>query len=182
MTRTSDPTFDADGALESAFGPLAVKMLTDTPLVDVWRVNFIANHFTVPIYRELGDLFGLSRPEFVILFCLSQKPGLAAKDICGATGRPKNSISRAVSDLLRKGLIEREARDEDRRSKTLIMTPAGQDLLDTVLPLVRHRQEAMLAPLSASERDQFVALLDKVVLGMPDWALTARGRELADAV
>lgn len=155
--------------LVDRFGEASIKMLTDTPLVHAWRVSFLANFFTGPIYRDLDERFGLSRPQFVILFCLSQKPGLAAKDVCLLTGLPKNSISRAVSELMARGLIERETRDSDKRSKTLVLTPAGRSLLEAGIPLLAARQEAMRAALSAEERRQFDRLIAKMILAMPDW-------------
>ncbi|MBZ0163587.1 MAG: MarR family winged helix-turn-helix transcriptional regulator [Notoacmeibacter sp.] len=151
------------------FGEASVKMLTDTPLVHAWRISFLANFFTGPIYRDIGASFGLSRPQFVILFCLSQKPGLAAKDVCLLTGLPKNSISRAVSELMERDLIERETRDEDKRSKTLVLTAEGARLLDLVIPLFETRQEAMRATLTDEELRQFDALVEKMIFAMPDW-------------
>lgn len=153
------------------FGAASIKMLTDTPLIHAWRLSFLANFFTGPIYREVDERFALSRPQFVILFCLSQKPGLAAKDICLLTGLPKNSISRAVSELRARALIERETRDEDKRSKTLVLTPAGAALLADAVPLLVNRQKAMRAALSEEELQQFDRLLTKMVFAMPDWVM-----------
>ncbi|MEM8813385.1 MAG: MarR family winged helix-turn-helix transcriptional regulator [Pseudomonadota bacterium] len=169
MDQKTAADFDKDKRLERTFGRLGKKMLSDTPLMQAWRLNFVANFFTGPLYRDLTDRFDLSRPEFVILLCLSQMPGILARDVCDATGLPKNSISRAVSSLLEKGLIERQQRDDDRRSKTLVMTEPGRDLLAAVVPIVGRRQEAMLAILTPAERDQFERLMERLVQGTPDW-------------
>lgn len=166
QTRTSIDTVER---MIGRFGDASIKMLTDTPLVHAWRISFLANFFTGPIYRDIGVGFGLSRPQFVILFCLSQKPGLAAKDVCLLTGLPKNSISRAVSELMERNLIERETRDEDKRSKTLVLTAEGARLLDQVIPLFEARQQAMRAALTEDERRQFDALVAKMIHAMPDW-------------
>ncbi|MFZ2103065.1 MAG: MarR family winged helix-turn-helix transcriptional regulator [Oricola sp.] len=144
-------------------------MLTDTPLMHAWRISFLANFFTGPIYRDLDIQAGLNRPQFVILFCLSQKPGLAAKDICLLTGLPKNSISRAVSELMDRNMIERETRDEDKRSKTLVLTSVGSAILESVVPLFLDRQKAMRAALSEDELRQFDGLLAKMIFAMPAW-------------
>ncbi|MEZ0215185.1 MAG: MarR family transcriptional regulator [Xanthobacteraceae bacterium] len=42
---------------------------------------------------------------------------MSATDVCAITGRPKNSMSRAIGLLLDKGLVEREADGEDGRRK-----------------------------------------------------------------
>lgn len=164
------PAARASSGDPASLGPLTRQMLTDTPLLEVWLINFVANMFVGPVYRHLSDNYGLSRPEFVILFCLSQRPGIAAKDICEATGHPKNSISRAVADLLQKGFIARSERPEDRRSKSLTITDDGRRTLDVVLPIVIARQRDMLAVLSADEIDQLNGLMAKLAFAVPRWA------------
>ncbi|MEM8853938.1 MAG: MarR family transcriptional regulator [Pseudomonadota bacterium] len=163
------PPAAAAPAMEETFGPLSLTMLFDTPLVHIWRVAFLANTFTGPLYRVVGERFGLTRPQFVILFCLSQGGPVAAKDICLATGLPKNSISRAVSELLSRGLIARQTEDKDKRKKTLALTQEGRALLEEVVPLFSARQSAMRAGLSADEAEQFDSLLGKLVMAMPGW-------------
>lgn len=169
MDGARDIDGDAESRIEARFGPVARRMLAGGPLIHAWRFNFLANFFTASIYREFAADLGLTRPEFVILYCLSEHPGLVARDVCYATGLPKNSISRAVATLLEKGLIERETREEDRRAKSLAMTQAGSKLLSRALPLVAARQDAMRAPLDPGERAEFDRLLRKMIVGMPDW-------------
>jgi len=157
--------------MRERFGDLALTMLHDTPLSASWQLNFVANFFVGPVYREIGERFGMSRPEFVILFCLAQRPGLMARDICLVTGLPKNSISRAVSQLLARALIRRSENGEDRRAKALNLTQAGGDLLAQVTPIFAARQAAMRAALTADERATFDRLFQKIVYAMPDWVV-----------
>ena len=159
-------------AMAERFSPLSLKMLNDSPLMHAWRLNFIANFFTGPIYRQLGERFGVSRPEFVILFCLLQKPGLVARDVCLVTGLPKNSISRAVSELLKKGYIARDTDDADKRAKPLSLTEQGRATLAAIVPLVRARQDAMRDALDREEQADFDRLVMKIVYGMPTWVQT----------
>lgn len=144
-------------------------MLTDTSLSPAWRISFLANFFTGPIYAQIQERFGLSRPGFVILFSLSHKDGLVARDICLVTGLPKNSISRAVTELESAGLIGRDTNAADRRAKPLNLTPQGRALLDEVVPLFRARQQAMFAVLNQREAAELDRLMTKVVFAMPDW-------------
>ncbi|MEM7693888.1 MAG: MarR family winged helix-turn-helix transcriptional regulator [Pseudomonadota bacterium] len=150
------------------FGPLAGTMLTDTPLAPIWRISFLANFFTGPLYADLEARFDLSRPGFVILYCLSQEDGLMARDVARLSGLPKNSVSRAVAAIAQRGLVETGA-GADRRAKPLRLTPAGRALLATVLPLCVARQAAMLSPLSPGEQRDLLALLDKLVQAAPAW-------------
>lgn len=169
MTQNHDPSFAATKKLADQFGLLALKMLTDTELSPAWRINFLANFFTGPVYAELLERFDLSRPGFVILFSLSQQDGLVARDVCLVTGLPKNSISRAVTELEARGLIRRDTDAADKRAKPLALTYDGRALLKDVLPHFRKRQAAMLAPLDAEEVVEFDRLISKIVFAMPNW-------------
>lgn len=151
------------------FGPLSLVMLNDSDLRHAWRVNFLANFFTGPAYRQIDDQFALTRPDFVILYCLQNMPGLVARDICLVTGLPKNSISRAVSDLLGKGLIERTTGERDKRSKPLSLTDEGHSILQKILPIFRIRQDNMRAVLTQEEQVAFDCLIQKIVYAMPGW-------------
>lgn len=165
-----DQRLPAAAQMADTFGALSLVMLDDSELRHAWRINFVANFFTGPVYRALGETFGITRPEFVILFCLQHMPGLVAQDICRVTGQPKNSISRAVSDLLQKGYVQRGTDPGDKRAKPLTLTDAGQAMLDRARPVVKARQDAMRAALTEDELAQFDHLIRKMVFAMPDWA------------
>lgn len=166
---TYDPESEAARAIAELFSPLSLTMLHDTRLAPAWRISFVANFFTGPLYREVQERFGLSRAGFVILFSLSQQPGLVARDIGLITGLPKNSISRAVSELLAAGLVSRGRDASDKRAKPLLITPEGQVAVDRVLPLFESRQRAMFAPLTPAEAADFDRLIEKIIFGMPAW-------------
>ncbi|MEM9013087.1 MAG: MarR family transcriptional regulator [Pseudomonadota bacterium] len=161
-----------DAAMAAHFGALSLVMLNDSDLRHAWRVNFLANFFTGPIYRQLDDRFALTRPEFVILYCLSNAEGLVARDICLVTGLPKNSISRAVGDLLGKGLIARRTDASDKRAKLLALTEAGRAMLAETIPEFDRRQQAMRQALSEAEKAEFDRLILKIVYAMPEWVQT----------
>ncbi|MEM8552243.1 MAG: MarR family winged helix-turn-helix transcriptional regulator [Pseudomonadota bacterium] len=170
MDLASSPTArDANAAIRATFGPLSVVMLENTELSPAWRVNFLANFFVGPLYRELQERYGLSRPQFVVLYCLAQQPGLVARDVSLVTGLPKNSISRAVSELLNAGRVRRGTDDADKRAKPLSLTAQGDALLAEVVPLFIARQTAMLEPLDPDEKLMFQRLLDKIIDHMPTW-------------
>lgn len=144
-------------------------MLRRNSLTSAWRLNYIANFYAVPFYLALDKEFGISRAEYVILFCVTQNPGTTAQEIVAASGRPKNSLSMAVAKLERKGLIARKRNKADARNMELRATAAGASVYRKVVPLLQERERRMLAPLSASERRQFDALLLKVARGVPAW-------------
>jgi MarR family transcriptional regulator, temperature-dependent positive regulator of motility len=158
----------ADG--ENPGGELGTRMLSGNAVTTAWRLNYIANFFAVPFYLALEQQIGISRPEYVILFCVAHHPGITAQEIVAVTGRPKNSISVAVSKLEGKRLIARRASKEDSRRMELRTTAAGHAVYRKIVPLLQERERRMLEPLSATERKRFDALLLKVARNVPAWA------------
>ncbi|MFH1795587.1 MAG: MarR family winged helix-turn-helix transcriptional regulator [Pseudomonadota bacterium] len=162
-----------DGLLRDAmtdmFGPLSLVMVRDTRLAPSWRLSFLVNFFTGPLYREVFDRFALDRAGFVILYTLSNQGNLVARDICLATGLPKNSISRSVADLLKRDLVTSRVDKTDKRARLLNITAAGRTLVDGIVPMFESRQRAMRDVLTDAEKAAFDRCLEKMVFAMPRW-------------
>lgn len=99
------------------------------------------------------------------LYAIACFPGLRARDIQVLFPRPQNTISRAVTLLVRRGHVREEALAGDARAKRLFTTPSGLALLEEILAAVAIRQEEMFAPLSDGERETFLALCRKLAAG-----------------
>ena len=144
-------------------------MLESNAVTFAWRLNYIASFYAVPFYLALEQRIGVSRPEYVILFCVIHRPGVTAAEIVAATGRPKNSISFAVTRLEKKGLIARHPNHADSRRMELRATGPGRAIYRRVLPFLQERERRLLAPLSAQERESLGSLLIKIALNVPEW-------------
>jgi MarR family transcriptional regulator, temperature-dependent positive regulator of motility len=151
-------------------GEPARIMLDETAIRIGYRVSYLANFYSGPIYRELEATDGLSRPDVIVIVCLAHCRSLTAQDISNMTGRPKNSLSRAVHKLLARGLITRIAAPQDPRQAQLDLTPAGRATFDAFMPRFIEREARMLAPLTAAERREFDRLLGKLVHRADAWA------------
>jgi len=137
------------------------------PIGDTFRLSFMANSLVLPVYDEIKRRHGLNRGEYLLIHCLSFVPVMTAQDVARVTGRPRNSISRAVHRMLEEELIARAPDPEDGRRAMLTVTPKGRALVDTIMPLFRAQQEALLAPLSGEERQQLDRLLGKLTGSAP---------------
>ena len=74
---------------------------------------------------------------------------------------PATSLG-VIRRLCAKGLMERSADAKDRRRSVLRVSPAGEALLDSVIPAAVEISRATLEPLTAAERRSFLALLHKL--------------------
>ena len=120
MRRAPTSPSRADPEREAALAeldPLTVTKLWDNPCWLSFRLNFVAFRFNDPVYRWIETRYGLVRPEFVALYSVGLKEGVAAKNIVASSGLPKNTLSRAVQKLLQRRLLKRETdvREVDQR-------------------------------------------------------------------
>lgn len=158
----------ADGT-GAALDPLTAVKLWENPCWLSFRINYLALAFNTPVYGQIEHSAGIKRPEFVVLYSLYLKDGVAAKDICVSSGFPKNTISRAIQVLLERALIRRDEDAADRRSFSLRLTPAGRDLVAAHMAPMIERERAMLATLTPAERALLNELLAKMVVDSANW-------------
>jgi DNA-binding MarR family transcriptional regulator len=149
---------------------ILAAILERNPIPIAYRVNYLANFYIGPLVRELEKSFGMSRPEWIVLFCLQQQEGLNAQQISHVTGRPKTSISAAIKLLQKKKLISRETDVQDGRRQVLQVTDAGQRVYARILEKFVVRENQMVSCLSAHERAAFHDLLQKMLDNSADWA------------
>lgn len=78
----------------------------------------------------------LSAVEFEVLMRLARSPGrrLRMTDLAGQTTLSTSGVTRVVDRMDREGLVCREACPSDRRSSYAVITDAGRQRLDEVLP------------------------------------------------
>ncbi len=131
---------------------------------DAYRMSYLTNVVTVGTYAQIRIDFGIIRAEYHLLMCLAHFPVLNAQEVSQITRRPRNSISRAVHGMLAEGYLERADDPDDGRQAVLTITDTGRALHAKVAARLLDRQEAVLAPLSATERRQLDALLQKLSL------------------
>lgn len=143
---------------------------TGSPDQLIYWISYLANHFTIPAYRDIAAQLDLTRHEALILLSLgSLQDGLTAGDIATLSGRPKNSISRAVASLEARKMIRRRAHATDKRQQLLTMTPTGAGLFDTINMQLQDRAQVATNVLSTDERLQLNRLLVKLVRGSFVW-------------
>ena len=105
---------------------------------------------------------GLAGAEFEALLRLARSPDcrLRMTDLTAQTSLTSSGITRVVDRLVDRGLVSREACPTDRRSTYAVITPAGQQLVDSALPGHLELVERwLLGPLDAKQRRALEAAL-----------------------
>jgi DNA-binding MarR family transcriptional regulator len=94
---------------------------------------------------------------------IAQIPICTANDIVQGLGRDKSQISILIKDMLSKGWIERKPNEADKRSKLLVLTESGRDLIDKV-----HQEDIVISKrmqqgLSKEELATFEAVIQSMI-------------------
>ena len=119
---------------------------------------------SAPHFRSnISERYGLDIPEWRVLATLGfRKDACSAQYIAHCTRTHKSTISRAVTALMQRQLVERVANADDRREFRLRMTRKGRALYEELIPRLLRREQEILSCLSAHERKEFARLLGKI--------------------
>ena len=128
-----------------------------------FRLNRLAAEVSAALSVEYRERYGLDVPEWRVLATLGFRGGACtAQYISYCTRTHKSTISRAVTALMRRKIIERVANENDRREFALQLTPKGRALYEELIPRLQLREQDILSCLSAAERRDFAAALGKI--------------------
>ena len=86
---------------------------------DAALLSFVTSAIIVPAYDAVKRDLGITRSEYLLLMALSHYPVLTAQDVSRLSGRPRNSISRAVHRMLAVGHLARDPDPTDARQARL---------------------------------------------------------------
>jgi MarR family transcriptional regulator, temperature-dependent positive regulator of motility len=144
---------------------LTFARLWDNPCWLSGRFNIVAMSFNEAVYGMIEAKYGLSRPDYVIVFSVALRSEVAASEISLSTGFPKNTLSRAVNRMAKARYITRSSQKDDRRFRTLRLTERGRALIQDTVPGIIAFEAEMMADLSAEERRTLSELLSRLAIG-----------------
>lgn len=108
--------------------------------------------------RSTGLLPGQPKVLEYLLECGPSSP----KAIAEGCVFDKSTITSLLNGLERSGLVSREAREEDRRSVVISLTPCGENKAEKVASLCSEVDKKVLSGFSAEEKLELIELLARV--------------------
>lgn len=118
-----------------------------------------------------GRMGGLTPGRFSLLVLLRANPGINQTDLSRGVGVDKSTLTPALDQLEKKGLILRQRTATDRRTYSLSLSPAGEQLLTELMAKVEQHEKNIVAGLTASERVTLNRLLKKMARSLGSEAL-----------
>jgi DNA-binding MarR family transcriptional regulator len=124
------------------------------------RVNKLTDKASGEAYAEA---FGLPVGEARCLAAIGNFAPLSVNELAARANLDKGQASRAAQALVARGLVAKQANEQDARGVVLAPTAAGRRLWTRVMALIARRNEEIFGCLSLTERKQLAAMLDRVI-------------------
>lgn len=134
--------------------------------------NTVLLHLIKHLWKGLADIMadelretGLTPVSFVTLMMLYSAPedSVNPSELSRYTGETRTNMTRICNELEQRRLIGRSPSGTDRRRIDLMLTPAGIEQIETLLPRLRTRVYPMFGVLSNAEKDVLEGLLKKLL-------------------
>ena len=127
-----------------------------------YRLSILSNRISALISETYSAKFALSITEWRIMAVLGEYPVISADEVSLKTQIEKSILSRAISKLLQRKLLERSFDPADKRRSMLRLTDTGVAVYDELVPMSYDYEQALLTCFSDTERDQFSEFIDRL--------------------
>ncbi len=110
--------------------------------------------------RRFDEAFrplGLTNGQFSLLMSLNRPEPPPMAPVANLLAMDRTTLTAALKPLERRGLVRVAANKNDRRSRTLILTAKGKDLLARAMPIWQQTHAEVERQLSAAQLDELRA-------------------------
>lgn len=110
--------------------------------------------------------YGMTPVRWSIISVLDSQKGITQTELAQAIDKKQTTIVDMIYAMEEKGLIKRMYSERDRRLHYLFLTERGEELKETLSPLVKDVHLFVTRQLSDEENTQLKTLLNKVYNGI----------------
>lgn len=135
-------------------------------LVDLLK---LATFIGTPMREGVADPLGLTTTDLRIVLALGGEGELAGHDLSEIMGVPPMNVSRAITALTERGLIEPGANRINRRRKPVRLTEAGERLFARTIPAMAHVGADLFKGVSARDREAFRRVAASILVRIGRW-------------
>lgn len=128
-----------------------------------YRLSILSNTVSSTIARVYDRRFDLSIPEWRVIAILGRFPGISAVEVAERTLMDKVAVSRAVSKLIKRGRIDRQFADADRRRSILNLSEEGKKVHDEIAPLALKFEQDLLHGFNDEEIRMLNVLMERLL-------------------
>lgn len=133
-----------------------------------YRLSLLSNQVSRGIAKTYADRYGLSVTAWRVLAVVGRYDGLTAKAVAERTAMDKVAVSRAIKRLCDQRYMQRQPTSHDGRAQVLSLSARGQSVYNAVVPAALAYEQDLLQHLTAAERKQFDAVIDRLLAASAD--------------
>lgn len=130
-----------------------------------YMTNLAARLFVRELERQLAPL-GLAPAHMPVLLALEDGAALPQKVLADRAGVEQPTMTATLNRMERDGLVARRPNPEDGRSMLVALTPMALEKLPGVSAAVETINAVSLGALTDDEREQYFALLRRVIAAL----------------
>lgn len=128
----------------------------DHAIVLEHALAYWVNRYYQAARREMYRVFGargfeVTPEQWMVLVRLWERDGRTQNELCDATTRDASTMSRILSGMVERGLVQRALDPADRRTRLIVLTSQGRAASKVLVPVVRKLVER--AEAGIPERD-----------------------------
>jgi DNA-binding MarR family transcriptional regulator len=115
-----------------------------------------------PVIRLCEGRYKITRREWRLIAALAQHGAMMSSVLAHTVHLERGRTSKAVSELIRKGLVTRTARSSDRRKADVALADSGHLIYESLFPIVVQLNRDLLEVLTSAEVDQLDDCLGRI--------------------
>jgi DNA-binding MarR family transcriptional regulator len=115
------------------------------------------------LFFEECSEFEITPVQYGVLSTLSLSPDIDQASLAQEVGIDRSNVADVLTRLAQRRLVQRRRSEADRRAVLARLTPEGERIARAMHGAMKRAQERLLDPLDAAEREQFLALLLRLV-------------------
>ena len=113
--------------------------------------------------RKLNKTFGLTGPQLIVLQEIATNGRISITPLSRQTSLSQATVTDITKRLEAKGYVVRQKREDDRRSVSLFLTHAGEELMKSLPPLLQETFTERFSRLEEWEQLMILASFERVV-------------------
>ncbi len=146
----------------------------DTPVIDgdvalLVDLLKLATFIGTPMREGVAEPLGLTSTDLRIVLALGGEGELAGHDLSEIMGVPPMNVSRAITSLMQRGLVEPGKDRTNRRRKPVRLSDAGKQVFAQTIPAMDMVGADLFKGVSARDREAFRRVAASVLLRIGRW-------------
>lgn len=112
------------------------------------------------VFKQLG--FEITTEQWVLIEKLYWNNGQSQSDLADGSYKNAPTVSRIIDLLVKKGFVERQRFENDRRRYKIFLTEEGREVVETCYPAILELRESGWRNLTDDDYETFMRIINQI--------------------